>query len=198
MSQCLNKLGVTDVVVRNDIEFRHPVPDTTNNLINAYGVDMTIFSMTTPTSISAITQTTIVGAGRGSTTIPANTFRPGSVLKLTCFGTIVGGGGTEVVLGLYINGVVVLTRAHTYNPASSGYVGLASFGINTIGASGTCESAYMFTSGPAGGGLDCGDASIAPIAIDTTISNSFDVRFNFDTAAGNSLNTRILTCVLAI
>jgi len=197
MSQCLENLGVGNVIVRNDVEFKHSVPDTTNSLINAYGVDMTIFSMTTPTQISATSPTSIVGAGRGSTTIPGGTFRAGSLLKLTCLGNITGGGGTTVTLGLYINGVNVLSRAHLYNPGSSGFIGVVVFSIRSIGQTGQLECGYMFTSGPQGGGLDCGNATTSPIVIDTTIANTFDARFNFDTG-GNTLDTRTLSCVMAI
>jgi len=142
--------------------------------------------------INSTAETTIIGAGVGTLTIPANALLEGTIvrIKFQGFGSSIGAGTGRFKLKL--GGTTVLdTDASTaaYLAASKMYVAECAFVVQTIGAVGTMVPYFSIRANTqavpnAVYGLDTGVASTA-VNIDTTGTLLIDLTYQSTVASAN-------------
>ncbi len=149
------------------------------------------------TATSAVTvgntgvETSLIGAGVGTTTIPASYLSIGSMIRVSITGTI----GTDVVvpaitIKFYYGATVIATATHTpvaQLAAASFFEFTATSVVTAIGASGSMTAGAIMwprtltALGPF--------ANPAAVSVDTTTAKAIDVKVTWGTANANNTIT---------
>ena len=169
--------------------FSGPSRTTTYNGITGFDT-RTIYSVgTTATVGNTVTETTLIGPGTGTLTIPANYLAVGTIIKIYTTGTI----GTDVTpplitLKAYFGGTVVSNVANTppsQVAAGTVYEYTTTYVVTAIGASGSVIcSQIMWLNSIA---ISAFTATPGATTINTTVASALDIKITWGTAA--ALNT---------
>ena len=160
---------------------------TLTNSIFRQTIDVTVSNTTTPTSI--------VGTGRGSPIIAANSLQPGVALRVT-------GGGVyssqlilpaSLTISIMVAGTAVSTATITnllIGATNQGFSYSVLLVVRTIGTTGTAGIAgtFNYIASLSGSRLS-GDLSNSGnvVTFDTTVNNAIDVRATWGTAATTNI-----------
>lgn len=153
-----------------------------------------IFTSTgTATVASSASETTIIGSGQGSLTLPGNFFAVGKSIRVSVKGAIGATGTPTLRLKVKLGSTVILdTTALTLTAitGTNAWALSADITCRSVGGSGTvfCQgAAAYFTSSTAPSGL--GPVNTATSTIDTTASQALDVTAQWGTAdASNTIS----------
>jgi len=160
----------------------------TNDLLN--GVDKLLYTSTAASS-EITGSSTETAFSTGSYTIPANTLRAGSVIKVRFQGIATATNLTDTLtIKLYIGGLsgtAILTSSATDATNNDIFAGDVYIVIRTIGSSGTFVANGTFTKVEAASGTATRvDAITASTTIDTTASQAITVSATWSTTSGSN------------
>ena len=155
-----------------------------------------LFAQTaTVTVANTTTETTLLGAGVGTTTLPANFFAAGTTLKFKMYGFHSASGTPTLDYKIYLDSTVILdtTAVTTAASTSKGLNLEALITCATTGTGGTLNAGGIYTEAT-GAATPSGMVATSPISIDTTVSHVINVTVTWGTAAvGNTLTVTNLT-----
>ena len=145
------------------------------------------------TIANTVTETTLIDTGVGSLTIPANWLVVGRGLRVTARGYHSSSGNPTVTLRVKL-GAVTLATASTAGGNGTNDAWEVSIDVvcRTIGGSGTVVVAGYYAEHHSNG-AQVGFSATSPVTVNTTISNVFDLTFEWGTAsASNTITSQIL------
>lgn len=153
-----------------------------------------------PTVTATVTESTIVGTGLGSLTVPANGFQVGDSFKVDVVGHVSSKNNDTIRIKIK-SGSVILGDTGTVtmpNITSKHYSINLNFTVRSLGAAGTASiaSSGQFTySKNASNAFEGSNFSIVNnTTFDTTVSNTLDITVQWSsTSALNSIYSEILT-----
>lgn len=154
-----------------------------------------LFAQTQIVAIAnTVAETTAIGSGVGSVTIPANYFTAGRYLKITAQGFHSASGNPSIQARVYLGSTVILdTGVQTSGNSTDSIWELRGFIVcATTGVSGTVLAEGFYEEGGGGANL-FGMVNTSAVTIDTTSSQVVNVTFQWGTASsGNSISAAIL------
>ena len=151
----------------------------------------------TATSDSAaatdLSQTSIIGAGQGGLSVPANGFSVGDSFAINSLGHLTCSNGDELTLALQFNGVdkLVIGPLVMPNIGDLHWEMDAFFVIRSLGTTGSVMGSFRFTFEENASDKFSGTAITQISALDTTVLNTLDFVANWDTAAGVNIHSEI-------
>lgn len=156
-----------------------------------------LFSQTAAVTIANTNaETSAIGAGAGSVTIPAGSLVAGSLLHIRVWGIHSAAVNPTLTVRLKLNGSTILTTgAISTNNSTNQVCDLDSWvSIETAGAAGTAFAQGGWVEWNPGGNNSFSLASTSTFAINTTVSQTIDVSFQWSAAsASNSLTFPIVS-----
>lgn len=170
---------------------------TSNEFLKADGtLDSTLyetclFSQTsTVTVANSSVETTLVGTGIGSVTIPANYFSVGTTLKIRGYGFHTASGSPNITVKIKFGSSIILnTGAQSSGNSTNALVYIdAILTCRSTGASGTLQAQGYYQE--SGGGINNFPmVNITTTTFDTTVSQTVDITVQWGTAStGNSIS----------
>jgi len=146
------------------------------------------------TVANTVTETTLIGTGVGSLTIPAKSFQIGATFAGVALGPHSASGNPTIRLRVYLNSTVILDTG----TVSSGNSSAATWEFRGwltcvgVGSSGSIN-AQGFYMESAGGTNLFGMVNNAPVTIDTTIDQTINFTVQWGTASsGNTITSSVL------
>jgi hypothetical protein len=179
--------GITATDTGTEIEVNVPGP-TTYGLFAQTADSAAIFNTTTPG--------TLIGAGVGSLTVPADTFQIGDSFRGEMFGNLLARNNDSVTIRIKFNAVTVLTLGPILMPSvtSKKFLIETYFTVRTIGATGTVLTGLKFQHESDAADKFNGHATTDEIAFDTTTSNTLDIELEWSAAdILNSITSQTFT-----
>ncbi len=193
-------------MILNVVPCGSPVSGQLVNQATAPRIDRsTIFTATSSATVAGTTaETSLIGSGFGSKTIPANVLVIGKSFRVTATGAYTTGSTTRDLNIKLKLGSIILAQT-TSLTASKDAVGtywevIAVFTCRSIGVSGTVttQARFLYQDVSAARTAICwGMSSTTPITINTTIDNSIDLT-NTWSAAPNNSNTCVNVLIEAL
>lgn len=146
------------------------------------------------TVANTVTETTLVGAGVGSLVAPASSLSIGSRMAMRASGAHSATGGSTLRIRAYLGSTLVLDTGAVGVGASSAqfWQFQGDLTVRTLGAPGSviAEGVVQESATPVG---FFGMANTTPIALDTTVDQTFSLTAQWGTAAaGNTISAAIL------
>jgi len=161
-------------------------------------IDTALFTQTANKTIAnTTTETTVIGTGVGTVTLPANFFTVGKTIRYKTKGYLSGTNGDNITTKIKLGSVTAVTDTSAL-PATLTNVIFdleISLTCRTVGATGTVigEGRVLLS-----GGQGFATVTMLPLlmtttaTVDTTASNAFDVTFTWGAArVGNSMTTTV-------
>ena len=179
--------GITATDTGSKIEVNVPGP-TTYGLFAQTEDSTPIFNTTTPGSL--------IGAGVGSLTVPANTFQVGDSFRGEMFGNLLARNNDSVTIRVKFNTITVLTLGPILMPAvtSKKFLIETYFTVRTIGATGTVLTGIKYQHESDAADKFNGHATTDEIVFDTTIPNTLDIELEWSAAdILNSITSQTFT-----
>jgi len=147
-------------------------------------------------------ETTLLGAGRGTLTIPANEVIVGTSIRVR-MGGVYGSKGAApgtLTINVLIGGVSIGTHIETLNANETNqpWELVAILSVRTIGAAGTIQASARWLHEYAQGGevTDMGDFGVIAVAtVDTTAPMVIDVTADFSAADAANTITATNCCI---
>lgn len=158
-----------------------------------------LFTQTADVRVTATNaETTLVGTGVGSVTLPANYLVAGRTLRIRASGFITGinGGAENVTIAFKLGATTIVTgvRAFTNSWNSGGFTAEATITCRTTGAGGTVAAQGWGTAGVVSNAAVIPFPTLAVVAVDTTASHAASVTLQFGTnSASNDVTCTNLT-----
>lgn len=154
----------------------------------------TLFTSTADATIAnTVTETTLLGSGVGTTTLPANFFVPGKTVRVRVKGKIANTGTPTIQIKAKLGSVAVYdTAAITMSTITGTTYFEADFDLTcrTAGSSGTVQGQGKFNYHTAASVLaEIASPSTSATTINTTISNVLDVTVTWGTASSSNTIT---------
>lgn len=149
-----------------------------------------VFTQTATVSLSnSVTETTLIGSGTGTVTLPADFFRAGTTLYFYATGYHSSTGNPTITIRVKFGSTTILTMTGTSgNSSSDTFVIEGLINCRTTGASGTAMGQGTYTEVHSNG-LRAGSDKTSTTTINTTISNVFNITAQWGTAnAGNNIH----------
>jgi hypothetical protein len=156
-------------------------------------VDGSIFVQTADKTIAnTVTETTILGTGDGTLTLPANFFVAGKTIKFDIQGYHSSTGNPTVTVKIKLGGTVIATgTGSSGNGSTDGFTIAGTITCRTTGAGGTVVAAGFYDEWHTNG-LKIGLVQTGTTTIDTTTSQVLDITVTWGTAAaGNTITSQI-------
>jgi len=162
------------------------------------------FNMTTPVNINdASASSSLIGAGVGTTTIPANTLNPGSEISMNLQGIYAKPGTADNITWYFkFAGLTFATNAEAPLVSSTGTISAQCYAtIATVGTNGTfypaCDIKYFTSTVGTQDSWVFPSSVYAAQTINTTINNSIDFWYGTASAqASNSITSTVATFLL--
>lgn len=144
----------------------------------------------TATVANTLTETTLLAAGNGNLTLPANFLTVGKTIKITGLGTHSSSGNPTVRMRIYMGATVLLDTGlvNTANSTNAVWEARGLITCRTVGATGTvrCQGFYEEDDSNAS---PFGMPTTAPITINTTVTQTLNITYQWGTAAvGNTIS----------
>jgi hypothetical protein len=150
---------------------------------------------------NTVAETTLLAAGAGSLTLPANIMRAGEMLFIYGYGTITNTSTPTIQIKVKIGGVTVLDTTATTMLTITGTTQWqlsAQINCRTVGAGGTgfAQAQFNYFSTPTVSNI-VQMINTSTFALNTTISNVIDVTATWGAAsASNTINSTNMNMVL--
>ena len=145
------------------------------------------------TVANTATETSLLGTGLGSATLPANFATVGRSIRVRSYGYISNTATPSAALRIKVGSVTILTSTGTLPSGLSNALVEFDFTFRfaTIGATGTIigQGSTKITSGAFVSSVGRPLVMTAPATIDTTIANTLDVTYQWGTASGSNTIT---------
>ena len=158
--------------------------------VNQGRYQLPVFSQTASVTVgNTVTETTLVGAGQGSVTLPANFFIVGKAIRMTMRGVVSSTGGPNITVKVKLGATTILTTGAVAAASATddGFVLDALLTCRTVGATGTIFSQGSFQELIVAGNI-MDMANTAAATIDTTGTLAIDVTVEWGAAAaGNTI-----------
>jgi len=155
--------------------------------------DGTLFSQTASVTVAnTLTETTVIGAGQGTVTLPANYFVAGKAVRIKIYGYHSASGNPTNRIRIKLGGTTVLdtTAVASHSGANELFTIDALLICRTTGATGTVYSLGVFTANSDG---EIGMVNTSAATIDTTGTLAIDITWQWGTAdPGNTATVPIL------
>ena len=151
-----------------------------------------LFTQTADATVAnTVTETTIVGTGVGSMTLPANFFVAGKTIRIKCFGYHSAAASPTIRIRIKLGSTVILdtTAVASKNGTNDGFTIEGIITCRTTGVTGTIygQGNYIEFQSPS---IDEGMVGTATTTIDTTTSQAIGVTAEWGTAnASNTITT---------
>lgn len=180
--------GQTSAPVESDFAF-------SRTLLHGSPAHTVFVSTDDATVADTTTETSLIGSGEGTLTIPANTLAPGRVYRLYIQGYLSDTGNPTLDIKCTLGGTeIVSTGAFTLNTniTDAGYESNIDFVCRTAGATGTVVAHGLF---------DYDNGTLRDMTkktattIDTTVDNAIDVTVTWGTASASNTITGQITIV---
>jgi hypothetical protein len=161
--------------------------------------DYIYVSTASVTVSNTTTETSIIGSGVGSLTLPANYLTAGKLIRVQAGGTITFPSGTDTITWKLKIGGTIVVQVGAIDPSAGavtdgGWTFEAWMTCRTIGSSGTVQPhsfAIWRSDGGTTGSVRMGQDNFNSAAtINTTVSNALDLTFTWS----SSVATRTLVC----
>lgn len=149
------------------------------------------------TVVNTVAETTLIGAGIGTLTIPANAMAPGSSFSGVALGFHSASGNPSIRIRVYLNSTVILDTGTVTSGNSSNatweFRGWVT--CRTAGKTGTIMAQGFYIESAGGTNL-FGMVNNNPITIDTTIAQTMNATVQWGTASNsNSITAAIVELV---
>lgn len=173
----------------------YPAYDASGNIIE---YTKQSFAQTATVTFSGTnTETTLVGSGAGSLTIPSSAFVVGKTYRVTLRGyfSTDAGGSVNITYRLKLGSVTIasVTVFNSANLSNRGHEVVAMFTVHSTGASGTIMTMGMYHNDNSGTTTKFDNAG-STSTIDMTSNQTLDFTGQFgNTNAGNSISAYVLT-----
>lgn len=178
--------------------------DSTSNSLNAYvsGVRQydtrSLFTQTNSTAVAnTITETSFLGGGVGTATLPANFFVAGKTIKIKAYGFHSSTGSPTLTIKVKLGSTVILTTgAHTmHNDTNEMFEVEAMITCRTTGGSGTVFGQGSFSDYGTGGRISMVNTAATTVA--TNSSQTITITAQWSVAnAGNTITGTSCTIVV--
>jgi len=170
--------------------------DSTQKALQTYvnGIEQTlngtIYTQTADKTVAnTVVDTSIIGTGVGTVTLPANFLVAGKSIDFKVMGYHSSTGNPTITVKIKLGSTVVATGTATSgNGTTNGFTILASVTCRTTGATGTVASAGMYQELHNGGAYE-GLVQTGTTTIDTTVTQVFDVTVTWGTASASNTIT---------
>lgn len=168
-----------------------------SNGIIVKGGTTVVGGLYTSTSDSAaatgLSQTSIIGAGQGVLSVPANGFSVGDSFAINSLGHVTCSNGDDLTLALQFNGVdeIVLGPLNMPSIGDLHWEMDAFFVIRSLGPTGSVMGSFRFTFEENASDKFSGTAITQINTLDTTVLNTLDFVANWDTATGVNIHSEI-------
>lgn len=143
------------------------------------------------TVANTVTESSIVGTGEGTLTIPANSVAVGNRFSFSAQGRLSSAGNPTLRLQIKLNAVALgdIGAATIGNNADNHWILEGEAVVRSLGVTGTMAFAGVFVTES---GDHFGFVNTVPVVIDTTISQTADITATWGTPlAGNTITSQI-------
>ena len=143
--------------------------------------------------VTGTVETSLIGSGQGSLSVPANGFQVGDSFSFNMAGHLTSTNGDELTIKIQFNGVdeLVIGPLSMPNISDLHWEADAFFTIRSLGASGSIMSSFRFTYEEDASDKFSGTAITQASTLNTTTLNTLDVVASWNTVTGVSIYSEI-------
>ena len=146
------------------------------------------------TVVNTVAKTSLMGVGNGSLTIQANTLKAGDSFFFSMEGIISDTANPTIDIDLDLNSTIICTGGVTLGAITNDFwrfSGILTF--RSVGAGGSVMASGVFTGGS---GDIFGAVLTSPVAVNTTINQTLDIKAEWGTAsASNTMTSQNFTLI---
>jgi hypothetical protein len=152
------------------------------------------------TIANTTTETSLVGTGEGTLTLPANFLTVGRTIKIRARGHVSEVSGPNATLRIKVGSVTIITSVGALPSAgltTAGWEIAFEFTCRSVGATGTvigCGNTHV-VSGAFVSTVDRDLTMTATATVDTTVANALDITYQWGTASSSNTITSIVASV---